>query len=478
MTMKTHWIKSIQDIMRKDVGVDGDAQRIAQLVWMIFLKIIDDKEMEYERINSGYRSPLPEQLRWRYWAAPGAGLTGNELLDFINNDLFRTLKDGNKLRADKKGRMINEIFADLFNYMKSGTLLRQIIDKINELDFHASKDRHLLNDIYEGILGDLQNAGNSGEYYTPRAITRFMVEMVNPKLGETVLDPACGTGGFLVNVIDYLFHQEVKNVEDREQMQNSILGIEKKPLPYLLSITNLMLHDIEAPQIKRDNLLSYPLQDLPLREKVDIVFMNPPFGGSEEDKLLSHFPADLRTKETADLFLVAIVTLLKERGRAGIILPDGSLFGEGNKINIRKRLLSECNLHTIVRLPAGVFSPYAKDVATNLLFFEKGTPTQEVWYFEHPLPVGMKKYSKLHAIRYDEFQLEKNWWQQREENKYAWKVTLAEIKENNYNLDFKNPHRKSFDNSLSSAHVLIQLEENLKRSMNLLQEIKGVLSSE
>lgn len=478
MAITTQWIKSIQDIMRKDVGVDGDAQRIAQLVWMIFLKIVDDKEMEYERIDANYHSPLPERLRWRNWAMPHAGLTGARLVDFINHDLFKVLKDGTRLHSDKKGEMIQEVFTDLYNYMKSGMLLRQIIDKINELDFHAAKDRHLLNDIYEGILRDLQNAGNSGEYYTPRAITRFMVEMVRPKLGEVILDPACGTGGFLVNAIDHLFHQAVENIEDREKMQNLILGIEKKPLPYLLGITNLMLHDIEAPQIRRDNLLSCPLQDLPLHDQVDIIFMNPPFGGAEEDEILTHFPPDLRTKETADLFLVVIVTLLKERGRAGIILPDGSLFGEGNKTNIRKRLLTECNLHTIVRLPAGVFFPYAKDVATNLLFFEKGAPTQEIWYFEHPLPSGLKKYSKRNALHYDEFLLEKVWWQQRKETEYAWKVSLADIKENNYNLDFKNPYRKKPDDPPTCVQVLSQLEENLQRSMDLLQEIKGVLGRE
>lgn len=478
MSITTHWIKSIQDIMRKDVGVDGDAQRISQLVWMIFLKIFDDKEMEYERLNENYQSPLPDRLRWHNWAVGAERIAGDELLDFINNDLFKTLKDGNTLRPGQKGLMIQAIFADLYNYMKSGALLWQIIDKINELDFNFSNDRHLFNDIYEGVLRDLQNAGNSGEYYTPRAITQFIVEMVDPKLGETILDPACGTGGFLVNAVDHLLAHKVKDTQDHEQLQKLILGIEKKPLPYLLSITNLMLHDIESPQIRRDNLLSRPLQDYQLADQIDIVLMNPPFGGAEEDAVLANFPANMRTKETADLFLVLIVTLLRERGRAGIVLPDGSLFGEGSKTNIKKRLLSECNLHTIVRLPAGVFSPYAKDVATNLLFFEKGAPTQEVWFFEHPLPEGMKKYSKLNAIRYDEFQLEKDWWEQREENEFAWKVSLAEIMENNYNLDFKNPRRKTVDVTLSSDYVLSRLEQNLQKSMNLLEEIKGVLSSE
>jgi type I restriction enzyme M protein len=434
-------IKSIQDIMRKDVGVDGDAQRISQIVWMIFLKIFDDREMENELMDDNYLSPIPEKLGWRNWAADSEGITGDELLDFVNDELFKTLKNLQvRTDADKRSLLVRSLFEDAYNYMKSGTLMRQVINKINEIDFNRTEDRHLFNDIYEKILKDLQSAGNSGEYYTPRAVTQFMVDMVNPKLGEKVLDPACGTGGFMVCAIENIRKQYVKSVDDEEVLQQSINGVEKKSLPHLLCVTNMMLHGIDVPlQIKHDNTLSRPLRTYGPKDRVDVVVTNPPFGGMEEDGIESNFPKAYRTRETADLFLMLIMHLLKDGGRAGIVLPDGTLFGEGVKTRIKEKLLTECNLHTVVRLPNGVFNPYT-GIKTNLLFFKKGEPTKDVWYYEHPYPPGVKSYNKTKPMRIEEFKPEKKWWDKRKENEFAWKVSAKEIKANNYNLDIKNPN--------------------------------------
>lgn len=433
-------IKTIQDIMRKDAGVDGDAQRISQLVWMIFLKIFEDREQEYELLEDNYRSPIPERLRWRNWAADPEGITGKALLDFINNELFEKLKTLDLSGHDQRGLVVREVFADAYNYMKNGTLIRQVINKINEIDFNSSDDRHLFGDIYEQILRDLQSAGNAGEYYTPRAVTQFMVDMVDPRLGETVLDPACGTGGFLACTVEHM-RQQVDSVDDEAQLQRSIQGVEKKPLPHLLCVTNMLLHGIEVPsQIRHDNTLARPLRDYSKADRVDVIITNPPFGGMEEDGIEGNFPQAYRTRETADLFLVLITHLLKDGGRGALVLPDGTLFGEGVKTRIKEKLLNECNLHTIVRLPSGVFNPYT-GIKTNLLFFTKGEPTQEIWYYEHPYPPSYKSYSKTKPIRIEEFAPEKAWWHNREETEYAWKVPIETIRANGYNLDIKNPHR-------------------------------------
>jgi len=435
-------IKTIQDIMRKDAGVDGDAQRISQLVWMIFLKIFEDREQEYELLEDAYRSPIPERLRWRNWAADPEGMTGDALLLFVNNDLFPTLKELDlSAQPDRRGYVVRDVFTDAYNYMKSGTLMRQVINRINEIDFNRSEDRHLFGDIYEQILRDLQNAGNAGEYYTPRAVTQFMVDMVDPKLGESVLDPACGTGGFLVCTIENVRRNYVHSVEDESALQHALRGVEKKPLPHLLCVTNMLLHGIDVPsQIRRDNTLARPLRDYGPRDRVDVIITNPPFGCMEEDGIEQNFPQSYRTRETADLFLVLITHLLKDGGRGALVLPDGTLFGEGVKTRIKEKLLAECNLHTIVRLPKGVFNPYT-GINTNLLFFTKGEPTREVWYYEHPYPQGYKSYSKTKPIRIEEFAAEKAWWHNRAETEYAWCVSADQIRANNYNLDIKNPHR-------------------------------------
>jgi len=446
-------IKTIQDIMRKDAGVDGDAQRISQLVWMIFLKIFDDREQEYELLEEDYRSPVPERLRWRSWAADDEGITGDTLLNFVNNDLFPTLKElALDPQRDRRGLIVREAFQDAYNYMKNGTLMRQVINKINEIDFNRSEDRHLFGDIYEQILRDLQSAGNAGEYYTPRAVTQFMVDQIDPRLGERILDPACGTGGFLACAIEHL-RRQVQTPADEARLQAAISGVEKKQLPHLLCVTNMLLHGIEVPsQLRRDNTLARPLRDYSPRDRVDVIITNPPFGGMEEDGIEQNFPQAFRTRETADLFLVLIVHMLKDGGRGAIVLPDGTLFGEGIKTRVKERLLEECDLHTIVRLPNGVFNPYT-GIKTNLLFFTKGRPTREIWFYEHPYPPGYKSYSKTKPIRIEEFEPEKSWWRQRVENEYAWRVPVEEIRERNYNLDIKNPHQID-EEHLDPEHLL------------------------
>ena len=437
----TTTIKTIQDIMRKDVGVDGDAQRIGQLVWMLFLKIFDDKEQEWELTETRYRSPIPERLRWRNWAADSEGLTGDKLLDFVNNDLFPALKElAVGSNGQSRGYVVRSVFEDAYQYMKSGTLLRQVINKLNEgVDFNDSKNRHLFGEMYEQILRDLQSAGNAGEYYTPRAVTQFMVQMVAPQLGESVLDPACGTGGFLTCAIEHVRKHSVKTPADEESLQRSIRGVEKKPLPHLLCTTNMLLHGIDIPSnVRHDNTLARPLRDYGPKDRVDVVVTNPPFGGMEEDGIESNFPKLFQTRETADLFLVLIMHLLKPGGRAAIVLPDGTLFGEGVKTRIKEQLLDECNLHTIIRLPNGVFAPYT-GIKTNLLFFTKGEKTKHVWYYEHPYPPGAKSYNKTKPIHIEEFDAEKKWWKKRKENEHAWKVPVDQIKANGCNLDIKNP---------------------------------------
>ena len=464
--------------MRKDAGVDGDAQRINQLVWMFFLKIFDDRESEKELLEDNYRSPMPERLRWRNWAADAEGITGEALAEFINNDLFKTLKG--LTSPEPRAQLVRHVFEEANNYMKSGTLMRQVINKINEVDFNRKNDLHLFGDIYEQILRDLQSAGNAGEFYTPRAVTQFMVEMVDPKLGEKVLDPACGTGGFLTNTIEHVRKQYVHSIEDEKILQASIKGVEKKQLPYFLCVTNLMLHGIDTPnQVSHDNTLARPYRDYQPEDRVDAIVTNPPFGGMEEDGIEKNFPKTYSTRETADLFLVLITHLLREGGRSAIVLPDGTLFGEGIKTRIKEKLLTECNLHTIVRLPNGVFSPYT-GIKTNLLFFTKGQPTKEVWYYEHPYPPGAKSYNKTKPIRIEEFQAEKAWWTNRAESERAWRVSFETIAANNFNLDIKNPnapdvHHGDFE-ELLAAHNQMMLDLAATRN-TLKDELMNALAS-
>ncbi|MGJ8643336.1 MAG: N-6 DNA methylase [Luteolibacter sp.] len=446
MSNVSNIVKSIQDIMRKDAGTYGDAQRIEQIAWLFFLKIFDDREKQMDLLRDDYKSPLPANLRWSDWATDEEGITGDALLDFINITLLPKLKA--LTGTDRMHTLIRMTFADANNYMKNGTLMRQVVNKINGIDFNTSTDRHVFGDIYEKILKDLQSAGNAGEFYTPRAVTQFIVDQIDPQLGESVLDPACGTGGFLTCVIEHLRKQAKTEVHEAT-IQDSFSGIEKKGLPHVLCMTNLLLHGIDVPSnVRHDNTLARPLRDWGPKERVDCIVTNPPFGGMEEDGIESNYPAEFRTRETADLFLVLIMKILKPGGRAGLVLPDGTLFGEGVKTRIKEALLTDCNLHTIVRLPNGVFNPYTS-IRTNLLFFTKGTPTKDVWYYEHPYPAGAKSYNKGKPITIAEFDPEKKWWgkpdkhghySKREENEQAWRVSIEDIKAGNYNLDLKNPH--------------------------------------
>ena len=452
-------IKSIQDIMRKDDGVDGDAQRLGQLTWMLFLKVFDQREEEWEDDNQQYQSPLPERYRWRNWAAfivdadgkKKPQIAASDLVPFVNNELFPALKEQIDASKSPQHKVIKQVFADANNFMKSGPQMLAVIEKLEDaINFHDFKTRANLGDVYEQMLNDLRGAGNAGEFYTPRAITAFMADRVNPRLDkrESVMDPACGTGGFLTAAIDHFRHQlSIKSsAEDKRAIEDLIHGIEKKQLPHLLCTTNMLLHGIDVPsQIEHKNTLAIGWDEWSANDKVDCIITNPPFGGYEDDGVGSDYPADLRTRETADMFMALIIKkLLKENGRAAVVLPDGFLFGDGIKGTLKKLLLRDCKLHTIIRLPKGVFAPYTT-IKTNLLFFTKGSTvddgteyfyTDTIWFYEHPYPPGYKSYSKTKPIRLEEFKPEQEWWgdeandfADRIENEFAWKVDFKTKRE-------------------------------------------------
>lgn len=473
-------IKSIRDIFRKDPGLNGDAQRIEQLGWMIFLKLFDDKDQEKEILNPKYKSPIPAALQWRNWAEDDEGITGDALITFVNNELFPQLKNLTIGLDDTLGVIIRNIFDGTNNYMKSGTTFRQAINKLNQIDFNSSKEHHVFNAIYEDILQGLATKKDTGEFYTPRAVTQFIVDMVNPKLGEKISDPACGTAGFLVCAIEHL-HKQVNNIEDRNTLQETITGTELKPLPFMLSVINLITHDIEVPQIVNTDALSREYTSIKQADRVDIIVANPPFGGVVGDGMETNFPLNYRTKESADLFLILFIQMLKDArlsggqgGRAGIVLPDGSLTGEGVKARVRQKLLEDCNVHTIVRLPQSVFAPYAT-VNTNLIFFEKGKPTKEIWYYEHTLPEGQKAYSKTKPIRVSEFDDIKKWWNKREESEVSWKVSIKDIIERNYDLDIKNPNTVVEEVELNIEKILSTLKSENNKVGSIIQELENDL---
>ncbi len=460
--------------MRQDVGVDGDAQRISQLCWMFFLKIIDDQDRELEAMQEVYRSPIPHKLQWRSWAADPEGMTGDALMTFINDELFPKLKELPGTGQNGRRRVVREVFEDAYNYMKSGQLMRQVINKITAIDFNNLAERQHFGDIYEQILNDLQSAGNAGEYYTPRAVTSFMANRIDPKPGEILFDPACGTGGFLTCAIRHMRERYVKKPKDEQKMQQGLRATEKKQLPHMLCVTNMLLHNIDDPSfVRHDNTLARPYTSYTQSDRVDIVLTNPPFGGREEDGIETNFPKHFQTRETADLFLALIVRLLKSDGRAAVVLPDGTLFGEGVKTRLKEHLLEECNLHTIVRLPNSVFKPYAS-IGTNLLFFEKGTTTKEIWFYEHRVPEGQKAYSMTKPIRFEHLKPCIDWWEKREENEVAWKVSIEDIKARNYNLDFKNPHTVEEDHG-DPAELLAKLEKSETETAKLRDRLKAIL---
>ncbi len=446
-------VKRLQDIMRQDPGINGDAQRIEQMVWILFLKVYDAKEevWEFMQTDSPYTSIIPEPLRWRNWAVDhkdGNALTGEKLLNFVNNELFPQLKN---IEIDENTPMnqiiVQRAFEDNNNYMKDGILLRQVVNVIDEIQFEEYEDRHAFGEIYETILRSLQSAGNSGEFYTPRAVTDFMVRMIQPKLGESIADFACGTGGFLTSALKALDAQ-VSSAEDRELYSSSIYGIEKKALPFLLCATNMLLHDIDKPQIIHGNSLEKNVRDYSESDRFDVILMNPPYGGVEKDGVKQNFPADLRSSETADLFMSVIMYRLKKNGRCAIILPDGFLFGTDNaKMAIKEKLMSEFNLHTIIRMPHSVFAPYTS-ITTNILFFDKTAPTKETWIYRLDMPEGYKHFSKTKPMQLSHFAPAEEWWNNRVEINEdgfdkAKKYTIAEIAERKYNLDLCGyPHEE------------------------------------
>ena len=473
-------LKSIQTIMWQDTGLNGDAQRIEQLGWMLFLKIFSDKDKELELLDDNYTSPIPDLFHWvkakGNWAGDDEGMTGDELLEFVDRQLFPALRNIDVSTGNRRALIVREVFEGNNNYMKSGINILKVLNKLNEMDFNVAKDRHAFGELYESILKGLQSAGKSGEFYTPRAITSFITEMINPQLGEKILDPACGTGGYLTCAIEHLKLQ-ANSVEERQSIGENIIGWEYKPLPYLLATTNLILHDMEVPNIRFGDALDQPLSNFTEKHRVNAILANPPFGGIVANNNENNFPQNYRTKESADLFLILMIHLLKQGGRAGIVLPDGSLTGDGVKQRVRQKLLEECNLHTIIRLPNSVFQPYAT-VATNLLFFTKGTSTgsapatKEVWYYEHRLPEGQKAYSKTKPIQAKEFEPIKTWWNDRKESDIAWKVDIQTIIDRNYDLDIKNPTKQEEVHEYNSVELMDLLHTSFEKSNALLNQLK------
>jgi type I restriction enzyme M protein len=484
-------IASIRTIMWQDTGLNGDAQRIEQLGWMLFLKIFSDKDLELELMDSEYKSPIPAEFHWvkekGNWAGDDEGITGDALLEFVDRKLFPALRNldisgvshPDKGGTSRRALIVREVFEGNNNYMKSGINIRKVLNKLNEIDFNVAKDRHTFGELYENILKELQSAGKSGEFYTPRAITSFITEIINPQLGEKMLDPATGTGGFITAVIEHQ-KKQATNVKDRESIEQNIAGWEYKPLPYLLATTNLILHDIEVPNITFRDALDKPLSAYSEKDRVDIIEANPPFGGIVANNNEKNFPQSFRTKESADLFLILMIHLLKHGGRAGIVLPDGSLSGEGIKQRVREKLLKDCNLHTIIRLPNSVFQPYAT-VATNLLFFNKvksansesdDFATKEVWYYQHRMLDGVKAYSKTRPIKIEEFDPIKNWWNNRTESEVSWKVSIDTIKESGFDLDIKNPNKVVEEINHDRKGILADLEKSFLKSIELINDLK------
>ncbi len=479
-------VKRLQDVMRNDAGINGDAQRIEQIVWILFLKIYDAKEQEWELLNDEYRSIIPEKLRWSNWAKDnkdGKSMTGDELLSFVNNDLFPTLKNlliFSDMPMNK--RIIRAVFEDNNNYMKNGILLRQVINIIDEINFEQYQERHAFGDIYENILKSLQSAGNAGEFYTPRAVTDFMVKMIKPKLGERIADFACGTGGFLTSALKVL-EAQISSVSDRSLFNNSVYGIEKKALPHLLCITNLLLHDIDNPNVHHGNALEKPVKDYTEKDKFDVILMNPPYGGAEIEQIKTNFPAALRSSETADLFMSVIMYRLKKNGRVAIVLPDGFLFGTDNaKMAIKKKLMTEMNLHTVIRLPHSVFAPYTS-ITTNILFFDNTKPTEETWFYRLDMPQGYKNFSKTKPMKLEHFNDVMEWWDNRQSIEIdgfdkARCYSFQEIADRQFNIDLCGfPHEEE---EILPPDELIANYQQKRTALNadidrILGEITGIL---
>ena len=498
------FVKRIRDIMRNDAGINGDAQRIEQIAWMLFLKVYDAKEEDWEISEDDYRSIIPEPCRWRNWAADdrsGTALTGDKLLEFVNNTLFPVLKgkdipdpdDKDKVKikgiaVDKdtpvKKAIVRTTFEDANQYMKDGVLLRQVLNVIDDLDLGDYEESHAFGEIYESILRELQSAGSAGEFYTPRAVTSFMAKMIQPKIGEQCADFACGTGGFLTSWLKEL-EPEVKDTADREKFNTSIYGIEKKQFPYMLCVTNMLLHDIDTPRVYHDNSLLHEILDYTDEDRFDVILMNPPYGGSEKNEVKANFPTNLASSETADLFMSVIMYRLKKTGRAAVILPDGFLFGTDNaKVAIKTKLFKEFNLHTVIRMPHSVFAPYTS-ITTNILFFDHNGPTKETWFYRLDMPEGYKNFSKTKPMKTEHFAPAVDWWYKREEITLegfdkAKKYTAREIAERNYNIDLCGyPHEE--EEILPPDELIRQYQEkraglnaDIDRILAQITEILGI----
>jgi type I restriction enzyme M protein len=475
-------IKAVRDTMRKDAGLNGDLDRIPQLAWLLFLKAFDGLEERREVVEGRqYRPAIEEPYRWRDWAAdPVDGRTGEALTEFVNGELLPYLRSLSGSGPEDPRDVLAAVFKETFNRMLSGYLLREVLDKIGEVNFASSDDIHTMAHLYESMLRDMRDAaGDSGEFYTPRPIIRFMVESIEPALGERILDPACGTGGFLVEALEHL-RPKITSVEELRSLEGDIRGIEKKPLPYLLGMMNLLLHDVQQPHITRINALTRPVMEIRRADRVDVVLTNPPFGGEEEKAIQTSFPAATRTAETAWLFLQLVQRLLDQAGRCAIVVPNGVLFGGGVGATIKERLLGECNVHTVVRLPQGVFAPYTT-IPTNILFFEKTGRTKEVWFYELQPPEGRKGYSKTRPLRFEELADCQSWWggrqrRGRKETDWAWRVPIAQIETENYNLDLHNPHRLDDLTHRPPAELVTELMETEEEIMRILCEIEEGLA--
>jgi type I restriction enzyme M protein len=483
-------VDSARKIMRKDKGLNGDLDRLPMLTWIMFLKFLDDLELQREEeaklASKKFQKAIDPPYRWRDWAAKPEGVTGDELISFVNSEeavlpdgsrgpgLFAYLRGLTGRNGGDRRDVIATVFKGTINRMINGYLLRDVINKVAGIHFGSSEELHTLGTLYESMLKEMRDAaGDSGEFYTPRAVVRFMVTVIDPRLGETILDPACGTGGFLVESFLYL-QKQCKTVEDNEALQKrSIFGGEAKPLPYLLAQMNLLLHGVESPQINPDNSLAVRITEIGERDRVDIILTNPPFGGEEERGILANFPSDKKTAETALLFLQLIMRKIRrgpKPGRAAVVVPNGTLFGDGVCARIKEELLKEFNLHTIVRLPNGVFAPYT-NIPTNILFFDRSEPTRDAWYYEQPLPEGRKNYTKTAPIQFEEFSECVKWWNNREENESAWKVPATELLANGCNLDRKNPRAKEDITHLPPAQLAADI---LKKEERIAEIVRGI----
>lgn len=487
MSSLSNFVKRLRDIMRNDAGINGDAQRIEQIAWMLFLKVYDTKEQDWDMDEDDYQSIIPEKCRWSNWAVDdnsGNAMTGDTLLNFVNNTLFPTLKELNVTPDTPiKKSIVKTTFEDANNYMKDGVLLRQVINIIDEVDLSDYEESHAFGEIYESILRELQSAGSSGEFYTPRAVTEFMAKMIQPKIGEKMADFACGTGGFITSWLKKLAPL-IKTTDDQNEYDNSIYGIEKKQFPYMLCITNMLLHGIDVPNIYHDNALLRDVLDYTEDDQFDVILMNPPYGGSEKADVKNHFPSDLASSETADLFMSVIMYRLKKNGRAAVILPDGFLFGTDNaKVAIKKKLLSEFNLHTVIRMPSSVFAPYTS-ITTNILFFDRTEPTTETWFYRLDMPDGYKNFSKTKPMKLEHFASVIEWWDNMQEINIdgfdkAKKYTVHQLSEDfGYNLDQCGyPHEEEV---ILDPMDLIQRYEEERASLNakidrVLAEITAIL---